>query len=1003
MRDGAICDWDADAGLLILRRAAPLEDARLEPEPLVAVLRERSRRAAAEDGVAPWTHRLLRPIAPDEALILFRAPTFPRDALLEFELLLFPEDSDGFDRADFARFRFLFRSDLLYDPTAPEGPGRRTRLRFFWPTGTPGRLGGAPGPTLPEGARPGVVLSQLALEHEASGGGAFAASASVSDGRARGPTVRALPDESAPLPVEFGWLEEHFADALAAAGRPAPEGFESSRFPIAEIDLSAYGAAAPAAAAAVWFLHAPLGPEGYDARDLRLVSAAPEQVEDRILLRCAWPDAAHRDLIGVWARLGRPLKPTGLLPIVRSEAGSDDDAAPERAAIRARSASDPLGGPDADAALALYLGEIARDAFAVTDPGLAPGDVDLRAELAAARREVEERLAQAAEEGGRRSREADRGAGRLGLGWAEQALRGVDRRSLGGDGAPEPALDGARRAAPESIAAFLDIRAFCRAARDGEDGPARRALAALDLGLEDFESVREQGDAALAILADPPLAAALSRARQPIRTGLGPLTLRLADALFNQDVAAWWEKIEQSPDDAARQLGLWRMLAAGADLAIVRRSRLDFGAEPPSVEAIAAGVRAAAAQADRALAAKVAADLDDPAIRRDAEHLRAPETLDQAAAAARALEAAEAAVRHDLERYAAACAAARAPGPDPFETVWSDAARQISGEGAADPETFAIAGEAALDAELDRATEFALAEAARGAGGAALAEAMSGVATRLVRAHAIRGLHRYARDVETLDRIYAELRDAIWCSGRDFQDALDSALSFDPEDIAHAQDRFRREAGVDAPVDRLKVAEEIEALRRLSGSGVDARSAPAWRAEDPRGLHLAFLRAARARLQAAEEILLDARDEDRGPGFAAAEADLRALSAGLPWIAARQVWRYICVIVYDLARSQTGRLREDAARLAARLSEPPQAWPGVQMDLEMLEARIARKEDVAKRLREREASPTAPRGRDVRDEGLLDRAAEGFGLSLVKKRERRDLAAGRRKDRQKAG
>lgn len=1021
MRDAPICDWDAGAGLAVLR----LPDAP-RAAPLLAVIRERVARPGQPLEEARWQRRLARPIAPEESLALLRAPALGRRVgAAAFELLLFPyadrggaqgetrADAVDLDRPETARHRFVFRSDLIYAPDAPENPGRRTRLRYFWPTGRPGDLAEAAGPSLPEGARPGAVLSRVWEEHRAAGRGPFAASASVSDGRARGPTVRALPDEAAPIEAEFGWFEEQFADAFAAAGRPAPEGFESSRFPMVDIDLTAYGPAAEAASQAIWFLHAPLGPEGYDGDDLRLSLGVLDQIEDRLVLRHAWPDAAHRDLIGVWARLGRPLKTVGMLPIegragavgpALAAFGRETRAVEPAEDAAAFDGADPLG-VDADAVLALYLGELARDAFAVTDLGLAPGAPEIQAQLAEARAEVAARLAQAVEAGGRVSREADRGAARLGLDWAEAAIEGFGRAARDAGPPPEPgaaaaALDGARWAAPETVAAFLELRDLASEL----EGPSRRAMDALDIDLTAFSRFRDHADAALALAADPTLAAVAAGARQPIRAELPTLALRLADAVFNQDVASWWEGFEKRPDAHGAELGLWRMLRARVDLAAVRQSGLEFDADPPPVEDVDAAVAVARRGPDRTLAAKVVVDLDDPAIQADAEHLAAPRTLAAGAAAARALRAAEAAVRADLTRAAAACKAARAPAPEPFDAIWGGALRMLSGEAGpgdvaaeralgldGDRSSLTRVAEEDFDRILVRATEVKLSEVAHQVGGAALAERLDGLKTRLVRAEIIGALDDYARDLKILNATYAEIRDAVWCPPEDFARemvALEAlARNQEPEERRLLQAEQRAADTFDGrlleaarrdreAVDRSQIADEVEALRGVLGRAAAPRAAPVWRTPAVRKRHQAFLRAGQKRLERAETTLSERLEGRTSAGVRAAEADLRAVNAGLPWVAARQVWRFLCAAIEERRRNERGRLRVEAERLAARLSAPPEAWPEIEADLDRLLVRIAERDRIAEDRRNMSVAPVlAPsRGRRSVSE-LIEQAA----------------------------
>ena len=545
-----------------------------------------------------------------------------------FSVGLFDDDADPLTDLNRARWRFVFDRALAYEAATEDGPQRRTALRFFR-SAPAGGLEALDGPEIADGATPGAFLETLAAEHHADPAAeAFAAQATVradvartdapggasGAGRAQGPSVRAWPDPREPLDARFSWAEESYEDGDALL----LPGFETSRTPMVEVDLTRFGEHAERVARSFCFLHAPLTADGY-GRGWETARGEIEESDGRILLRQIWAAAQHRDLIGVARRNGLPLRPVGPLRGL-GDAPYETDA--------------PIG--------ALYLGETLRP-----EPNIHSTETlgDQIAEALA--------HAQAAAHG---FDEAEAAAA-FGLGWAQAATEapGGGRFDLGGSA----------QAAPATVQAFLDLARAARLA----DGAARQALERMVGVAFDFETFRQDADLIWALLSFDDLAAATLESFADPRRGKGAAPRRMARALLGKDGEAVWDDLK--PAEAPHA---WRLLRHGVDLRKMRAKQ--FAIEPglPAPAIVTAALNAGEQdEADVARARRVMRDLG-----RDFEAADTPASLSEAVRQAETVREARAALAEEAAILHRAFRAAELPEPPSEQALWDQLAAPLS-------------------------------------------------------------------------------------------------------------------------------------------------------------------------------------------------------------------------------------------------------------------------------------------------------------------------------------
>ncbi|MEL6278818.1 MAG: hypothetical protein AAFR28_08050 [Pseudomonadota bacterium] len=542
-----------------------------------------------------------------------------------FTLALFEEDAEPLTESRRARWRFSFDRSLAYDPAREEGPDWRTTLRFLRPApladATASGLEALAGPEIADGATAGAYLETLASEHHSDPAAEpFAAQAIVrartDDGMAQGPAAIAYPDPAEPLEVHFGWAEESYeADADILLLR----GFETSRAPMVDIDLTRFSEHAERVAQSFVFLHAPLTGDGY-SQDWALArgEVLADQAAGRRVLRHIWSEAQHRDLIGVARKNSLPLRAGGALR------GLGDRDYPPTQSIGA-----------------LYLGETLR-----------PEPNEQSTETLAA--QVAQALTHAA--AAAHGFDEAEAATAFGMTWAQRAASAPEL------GAPLD-LGGSATAAPGTVELFLALsREAIRAT-----GATQQALGRLVGTPFDFETFKRDADLIWALLRFPDLAVNVLETFADERLRQGPAPRRLAGAMF--DVEAWWDGLAIAEAPPA-----WRLLRSGVDLRRLRDKQFVLEAGLPAPEIVNAALAAGAEEsADLDRARRVLSDLG-----KEFAAEGSADTLSEAVRRAQAIDDARQALDAEAEALRAAFQAADLPNIPTNQELWDKMARPFS-------------------------------------------------------------------------------------------------------------------------------------------------------------------------------------------------------------------------------------------------------------------------------------------------------------------------------------
>lgn len=489
-------------------------------------------------------------------------------------------------------FELRFCHALGLDPRRPASPGHPIRAWLFHP---PARTGQAP------------AVQPLSVPPDCSLGAAL----DLWGWRPDGPIGLAAQREQAPPPgAAFATRRGPLTTPLQAAtidciftlvpDTQAPElalpGFEQLQAPALALDLSAFGAAAETVRAAFWCFHHPHGP-GRDIRhwlghELPLVDAG----QGRQLLVCRFDDACHLDHFGCYFAGGPRLY-------------ARDDAEPD---LPPTVALQGLGTGDGSACLvARFHGDTCQ---------LLPA---LASRYAAVAREY----CSVADPGGF---SLPRAAAWLA---ADPALRAV----------PHSDWQGAGAASAFTLLAYADwlTRLFATPA-----AAVRRQAQAQGLG--SFAGFVRRPDLALALLAEPALAARLATSPPRPGTLLDPSQLApvaaLAAALepHANGLGAW---VAAAPPVV--QQALWSFLLAGGQASHWRALALRPQDLPADLAALAARLRQAFAELPGWISA-TRADLGQPPLP-DLPLTRLADAEARAAAPA----AAAAAIRAEYDRLAA--------------------------------------------------------------------------------------------------------------------------------------------------------------------------------------------------------------------------------------------------------------------------------------------------------------------------------------------------------------
>ncbi|MEO1276234.1 MAG: hypothetical protein AAFV96_12890, partial [Pseudomonadota bacterium] len=586
-------------------------------------------------------------------------------------------------------------------------------------------------------------------EDDADGSAPAAVSATVFQGIAQGPTVRAYPDRGPRLVVSFGWGEETVDDVWGGESNAHEllvlPGFERSRVPMAEIDITDSSQIAAHLHAAIGFFHVPLGQEGYSAPPLIERAMEPEQTADgRLVLRHYWQDAQHRDLIGIVCQGPHRLLPDGALWAASQEAFGEGAMASALAPlIRGNEA---LGS----SVTALYLGETLYPVGAISsEPGSQAADLAARRRAA-----IEETRAQTLQ------LDEDEAAEAYGLGWALPV-------------AGDALLDGARNieVSPAGVVAFLELRQ-----KLAEVPSAATALALLGARLDSFVDFARHAPVIHAVLADETVAAAVRhwtarplhlRGEPGSAAGDEPLPALVAAAF--SDLTGRWVRRRES---AAQQWALWRLFGRRADLELLRQERLIIDDAVPEIEDVGAVLEAVAKPEDRRAAAAISEEMrgsgSQSESRRSGERSSADGgdagatiarlfpgsdggshrlSLSDAAAHAQQIRAAREVVAKDLALLRRCFSEAQLPAPASADEVWRRAA-------ASDRMT-----EAARDRDAEGAREREVLE--NYADQPEIELTYRSLRTRVARQEALLGLSRYAESAPHLDRIYWPMGAAL--------------------------------------------------------------------------------------------------------------------------------------------------------------------------------------------------------------------------------------------------
>lgn len=532
----------------------------------------------------------------------------------DFRLAFYPVDSGGGSTDPRAApvQEVRFARDLTFFRQQPVPHGRKLRGRVYGPRAGLRRVARS-GPVV---LGPGRCLEDWLEEKNLRPPLSLGISIAACEDGAQGPDRHPFRDHETEVPVRIARLPDREplpAGAVHLRGFAVfdpggdPAAFDGLTFPVCEVDLTAFGAAAAQVRLSLTFFHRPFldDSQGGVVRRVHGRSLPLREHGGRRFVRWACREGGHRDLLGVHLAGGHAL--TALTAAQDPNCLLRDPVAPGACIT------------------VLYLGDRCIPHPPLTEFVVA--DTEVGADLVAV--------------------EIARFAS-----WIA-----ADERLHAGT-----TLNGAQRAEACTLFAFVELLGELERVMQAADGrdPVASLLRPLGLGLGSFGEFVRRPDLVFAAVALPQLrerlAAAGSGLRLPAQAAGMSLVAFLAAALEggDADLAGW---VDARPET---QPLLWRLLLAGMPLSRLRAAGLEPDGPVAEPQRLAANLDLCLDPAARGLAAALLDDLGVTA----APLAQAPRRLGDVEPLCRLMGRAEVGLADDLGRAAALLTSAGLPAPE---------------------------------------------------------------------------------------------------------------------------------------------------------------------------------------------------------------------------------------------------------------------------------------------------------------------------------------------------